>query len=108
MDYIQAYQRLNPPKTFRQRLRGLWVKYHLRNAHYELSWARAAEIEARWRGEVMKLKDKLKELGYGDIDPEDITHSFEMWLVVGLVITASLAVLAFNAYRSALINLIGG
>lgn len=56
----------------------------------------------------MDLKDKLKELGYGDVDPEDITHAFEAWLVVALVLAGSLCILAFNAYRAALLSLIGG
>lgn len=92
-------------RTLLDRLQGVWLRVNLSYAQHELDWATAAEIEVRWRSHVMTLKDRLKELGH-DVEPEDVTGTFEFWLMVGIVTAGVAVTVCYVGYRSALLSLL--
>lgn len=111
IDFVSPAERIKPPsRWFSNFCLGLWLRYNLKCAKWELGKVEEANrtnIAGQWRALVVSLSDKLKSLG---IDPEeeitDLTKTLEIWLVVGILICALVAIVMLQLYRAELVNII--
>ena len=114
IDAISPAERLNPPSLFRRWCTNffleIWCRYDLKCARWEYEQAKEGKawlLAAKWMGQVENLEELLKRLGVDPrTEPEDLTKSFEVWLMAAAVVLTFLAVVAFNLYRSSLLELL--
>ena len=112
-DYITPAERLRPPRRrLSNFLLEVWLRYDLRCSRFELEKFEEAlktDVASQWRDKVVKLKDKLAQLGVDpEQAPEDLTRMFEVYLVAGLLVAVMFGAWMFTLYRDALVRLIGG
>jgi hypothetical protein len=112
-DYITAKERVYPPRLRRwlsNFMSEVWWKYCLKCARWELEkfeQARKQDVAGQWRAVVVRLSDQLKALGVDpDKEPEDLTRSFEVWLIAAFLIVSLFGATMFSLYRQTLIEMI--
>jgi len=108
-DLITPAERLTPVRRSKLMdwLEEVWLRYLLRGAVDELDTAQKYDVAAQWRGQVVKLRDKLEALGLDpDVEIIPITKDVNFWICIAIVAVTLFVVVAFIGYRSALAELI--